>query len=102
MRKVRLVHWPAFIMCMRSQLLRFMAITPAALNEHKPTFVAEMTCWCRWRSRLAALTAMYTICSVMCASGASTVTIWEIGAYWLFVAPMTVPGKMKVRINVHR
>ena len=46
------------------------------------TFAAEMHCWCRRRSRIAALMAVRTMCAVVCPSGASTMPMREMGASW--------------------
>ena len=56
----------------------------------KTIFAAEMHCWCRWRSRIAALKAVRTIGAVACPSGASTMPMQEMGTSWSLAVTMTV------------
>ena len=65
------------------------------------TFAVEMHCWCRWRSWIAALTDIRTICAVECPSGASTLPMREMGASWSLAATMTAGTQQASVMTTH-
>ena len=65
------------------------------------TFIVEMHYWCRWRSRIATLMVVHTICAVACPSGASTLPMQDMGASWLLAVTMTAGTQWASALTTH-